>query len=175
LIHLEPDAPAAAFLDIALFGHRFPEGQDALSDWMFVALEENAATFGNRLGRILYDLDALRSLRPKDEAAHPLDERLVRMVKEKPNRAASFAGVRTPAAAKRPWRRRKRRWICSENDSVFHAEARVPRQHGFEPNIHWSRTVSKLCHRSAAPARFFSHQKIDQSYLTREKPLSSAL
>jgi tetratricopeptide (TPR) repeat protein len=60
---------------------------------MFVALEENAATFGNRLGRILYDLDALRSLRPKDETAHPLDERLVRMVKEKPNRAASFAGV----------------------------------------------------------------------------------
>jgi hypothetical protein len=55
LIHLEPDAPAAAFLDIALFGHRFPKGQDALSDWMFVALEENAATFGNRLGRILCD------------------------------------------------------------------------------------------------------------------------
>jgi tetratricopeptide (TPR) repeat protein len=93
LVRLEPDAPAAAFLDMALFGQSFPKGRDTLSDWLYVALEENAATFGNRLGRILYDLDALRSLRPKGEVTHPLDERLVGMVTERPERAASFASV----------------------------------------------------------------------------------
>src|SRR5262249_23379566 len=44
LIRLEPDAPAAAFFDVALFGSSFPKGRDALSDWMYAALEENAAT-----------------------------------------------------------------------------------------------------------------------------------
>ena len=53
LIRLEPDAPAAAFLDSALFfSPKFPKGRAALSDWMFIALQENAATFGNRLRRI---------------------------------------------------------------------------------------------------------------------------
>jgi hypothetical protein len=55
LARLEPDAPAAAFLNFALFGPSFPKGRDALPDWMFTALRQNAATFGGRLGRILYD------------------------------------------------------------------------------------------------------------------------
>jgi hypothetical protein len=74
LVRLEPDPPAAAFLDIALFGSTFPKGRDALSDWMFIALRENAATFGNQLGRILYDLHTLRSLRPENERASGLSK-----------------------------------------------------------------------------------------------------
>ena len=62
---------------------------------MFTALRQNAATFGGRLGRILYDLHALRVLRPKDEIVHPLDERLVQMVAEKPDRGETFVDVAT--------------------------------------------------------------------------------
>jgi tetratricopeptide (TPR) repeat protein len=90
LSRLEPAAPAAAFFDGALFSSSFPKGRSALSDWMFIALQENAATFGNRLGRILYDLHTLRRA---DVGPHPLDERLVQMVMDKPDRAASFARV----------------------------------------------------------------------------------
>ena len=95
LARLEPDAAAAAFLNLALFGQSFPKGRDALPEWMFTALRQNAATFGGRLGRILYDLHALRVLRPKDEIVHPLDERLVQMVAEKPDRAETFVDVAT--------------------------------------------------------------------------------
>ena len=69
LMRLQPDAPAAAFLDLALFGQGFPRGRDTLTDWMFIALRENAATFGNRLGRVLYDLHALGRA---GEGLHPL-------------------------------------------------------------------------------------------------------
>lgn len=90
LIRLEPDAPAAAFVDAMLFGPSFPNGRAALSDWLFIALQENAATFGNRLGRILYDLHILD---PTVPAAHPLDAKLVQMVEKKPERAVAFAMV----------------------------------------------------------------------------------
>ena len=49
LMRLEPDAPAAAFVDRALFGSAFQRGRDVLPDWLFVALRENAASFGGRL------------------------------------------------------------------------------------------------------------------------------
>lgn len=90
LMRLQPDPLAAAFLDLALFDHEFPRGRDALTDWMFIALQENAPTFGNRLGRILYDL---QSLHQSNEGVHPLDDRVLQMVLEKPERAMTFAGV----------------------------------------------------------------------------------
>jgi tetratricopeptide (TPR) repeat protein len=90
LARLEPDAPAAAFLDLALFGAQFPKGRPALSEWMFIALRPNAASFGNRLGRILYDLHAFGGAK---EGLHPLDERLSQMLLEKPERAIIFAAV----------------------------------------------------------------------------------
>ena len=68
LIRLEPDAPAAAFLDQALFGPNFPHGRAELPGWLFIALKENAATFGSRLGRI-FDLDALAF---EDKGPHAL-------------------------------------------------------------------------------------------------------
>jgi tetratricopeptide (TPR) repeat protein len=90
LVRLEPDAPAAAFFDLALFDQRFPKGRDALSEWLFIALRENAATFGNRLGRVLYNLHTLDRT---DEGLHPLDERLVRMLIDQPQRAVLFVSV----------------------------------------------------------------------------------
>ena len=90
LIRLEPDAPAAAFLDWALFGPGFPHGRAELPDWLFIALKENAATFGSRLGRILYDLDALAD---EDKGTHALDACLARMVTDRPERASSFSSV----------------------------------------------------------------------------------
>jgi pimeloyl-ACP methyl ester carboxylesterase len=95
LARLEPDAAGAAFLNFTLFGPSFPKGRDALPEWMFIALRQNAATLGGRLGRILYDLHTLRVLRPKDEIRHPLEERLVQMVVEKPDRAETFVDVAT--------------------------------------------------------------------------------
>ena len=90
LIRLEPDAPAAAFLDWALFGPGFPQGRAELPDWLFIALKENAVTFGSRLGRILYDLDALAD---EDKGTHALDASLARMVTDRPERASSFSSV----------------------------------------------------------------------------------
>jgi len=90
LIRLEPDAPAAAFLDLALFGPQFPKGRDALPEWLFIALSDNTAGFGDRLSRVLYDLHLLDGPR---EGAHPLDERLQQMLQEQPVRAAHFSDV----------------------------------------------------------------------------------
>lgn len=86
LIRLEPDLLAAAFLDRALFGPRFPQGRAELPDWMFIALRTNAATFGDRLARILYDLDSLH----KKNGTHALDACLCRMIAKEPHRAAFF-------------------------------------------------------------------------------------
>jgi hypothetical protein len=44
-----------------------PHGRAELPDWLFIALKENAATFGSRLGRILYDLDLLAD---EDKGTH---------------------------------------------------------------------------------------------------------
>jgi tetratricopeptide (TPR) repeat protein len=90
LIRLEPDAPAVAFLDEVLFGPSFPHGRAELLDWLYLALKENASTFGSRLGRILYDLDVLMD---EGSGTHALDASLVRMVTEKPERAFAFARV----------------------------------------------------------------------------------
>jgi Tetratricopeptide repeat len=90
LIRLEPDAPAAAFLDWALFGPSFPHGRAELPDWLYLALKENAATFGSRLGRILFDLHVLAG---EGKGTHALDACLVRMLTDKPERAFSFADV----------------------------------------------------------------------------------
>ena len=91
LMRLEPDAPAAAFVDRALFGSDFQRGRDVLPDWLFVALRENAASFGGRLARVLYDL---RGPRHTDEGgAHPLEGRLDEMLVKDPARAADFAAL----------------------------------------------------------------------------------
>ena len=91
LARLEPDAPAAAFVDLALFGADFPHGCDALPTWLFIALRENASSLGGRLGRVLYDLNGLGH--KQDEGVHPLDQRLEDMLAEDPARAADFAAV----------------------------------------------------------------------------------
>jgi hypothetical protein len=60
LMRLEPDPAAAAFLDLTLFDPRIaPAGDERLPEWLYSAVEERAANFGGRLGRILYDLDSL--------------------------------------------------------------------------------------------------------------------
>jgi tetratricopeptide (TPR) repeat protein len=92
LMRLRPDALAAAFLDLALFDQGFPCGRDSLTEWIFIALRENAATFGNRLARVLYDLHTLGRV---GEGLHPLDQRLVGMLRERPDRAITFADVAT--------------------------------------------------------------------------------
>ncbi len=88
LLRLEPDPPAAAFFDLALFGEASPEGRADLPRWLFIASSENAATFGNRLARVLYDLHGLRSA--SGAGSHPLDERLVDMLAREPSRAVAF-------------------------------------------------------------------------------------
>ncbi len=91
LARLEPDAPAAAFVDLALFGVDFPQGRDALSDWLFIALRENASSLGGRLGRVFYDLHGLG--RADGAGVHPLEKRLDDMLDEAPARATEFAAV----------------------------------------------------------------------------------
>ena len=88
---MSPTRPAAAFVDLALFGSDFPQGRDALPGWLFIACRENAASFGSRLARVLYDL---HELRPSESAGeHPLESRLQDMLDEDPTRAGQFAAV----------------------------------------------------------------------------------
>jgi tetratricopeptide (TPR) repeat protein len=87
LIRLQPDRPAAALLHETLFDTRFPRGSDRLSNWLFVATQENASTFADRLGRILFDLDILD---PKRSGPHPLDDRLIEMLRSSRTRAPLF-------------------------------------------------------------------------------------
>jgi hypothetical protein len=58
LVRLQPDRMAAAFLGMELFDPKLPEGDERLPDWMSTALMGNEAGFGDKLGRILFDLDA---------------------------------------------------------------------------------------------------------------------
>jgi hypothetical protein len=90
LTRLEPDAPAAAFVDLALFGD-FPQGRHALPEWLFTACRENAVSFGSRLARVLYDLHGQR--RSESAGEHPLESRLQGMLEEDPIRASQFAAV----------------------------------------------------------------------------------
>ena len=91
LMRLEPDPPAAAFVDLALFGSSFPQGRNALPEWLFIACRENAASFGNRLARVLHDLHELR--RSESAGEHPLERRLQDMLDEDPTRSAQFEAV----------------------------------------------------------------------------------
>ncbi|TPQ32481.1 hypothetical protein C2U70_21705 [Bradyrhizobium guangdongense] len=88
LARLEPDAPAAAFLDLALFSI-VPQGREGLTKWLSIALHENASSFGNRLARVLYDLHTLRG----DVGLHPLDQRLEEMLAQEPTLAVQFADL----------------------------------------------------------------------------------
>jgi tetratricopeptide (TPR) repeat protein len=92
LVRLQPDRPAAAFLDDALFGAPFRRGRDKLPDWLFIALRERAADFADRLSRIHYDLAVLDRGEPGE---HPLDSRLVDMLKRDPRRAIVFIHAAT--------------------------------------------------------------------------------
>ncbi|HEX8664030.1 MAG TPA: tetratricopeptide repeat protein [Beijerinckiaceae bacterium] len=87
LIRLQPDRPAAAFLDEVFFDSRFPSGPEKLLDWLFIATAENASTFADRLGRILFDLDILN---PARRGPHPLDDRLIDMLRAAPDRGGAF-------------------------------------------------------------------------------------
>jgi tetratricopeptide (TPR) repeat protein len=91
LVRLEPGRPAAAFLDLTLFDRRTaPAGDPRLPEWLYRALEERAASFGGRLGRILYDLDLLSH---ESKGPHALDACLVRMIEHEPDRVDLFANV----------------------------------------------------------------------------------
>lgn len=90
LMRLQPDRPAAAFLDRELFDSRVPQGDIRLSDWLAVTLSEAPIGFGTRLGRILFDLDEIN---PSRQGAHPLEGQLHRMLAEDPSRARAFASV----------------------------------------------------------------------------------
>jgi hypothetical protein len=91
VMRLEPDPLAAAFVDLALFGSGFPQGRDALPTWLFIACRENAASFGDRLARVIYDLHELRA--SESAGGHPLESRLQDMLGEDPRRARHFAAV----------------------------------------------------------------------------------
>ncbi len=87
LAPLQPDRPAAAFVDLALFPKALPVGHDRLPDWLFPALRDGAATLGDRLSRIFYDLAALERTA---HGSHPLDVCLAEMLRRDPTRAAAF-------------------------------------------------------------------------------------
>lgn len=101
LERLQPDPVAAPFLGLALF-RRFPDGRPEYPTWLYLALEERAASLGNRLGRIVYDLEILAggsrpdAVRPDGEcheqnaAARALNICLERMLAEEPRRALVF-------------------------------------------------------------------------------------
>jgi tetratricopeptide (TPR) repeat protein len=90
LIQLQPDKPAAAFVDIALFPSAFPNGRDELPDWLFIALQARAETFGDRISRILHDLTAVDRAEPGE---HPLDRCLIAMLRHDRSRTAVFSPI----------------------------------------------------------------------------------
>ena len=94
LAHLEPDAPAAAFLHAVLFAS-FPQGREAYPEWFFLALRERAASFGGRLSRLLYDLSLATEPAAGEPAPgpHPLMVCLLRMLSDAPERAQTFSAV----------------------------------------------------------------------------------
>lgn len=92
LIRLQPDRPAAAFVDQVLFPPNFPNGRAELPDWLFIALAERASTFSNRIRRLHYDLASLDRLEP---AEHQLDWCLGEMLRRDPVRAEVFSSAAT--------------------------------------------------------------------------------
>ncbi len=90
LVRLQPDRVAACFLDAALFEAKLPDGDDRLPHWLSLSLKGNERDFGDRLGRLLYDLDAPGVAR---NGATPLEAALIAMIEREPERVVDFAEV----------------------------------------------------------------------------------
>jgi hypothetical protein len=90
LARLQPDRMAAAFLGAELFDARFPDGDQKLPIWLSIGLTGAEDAFGNRLGRILFDLDARGVARG---GAGPLERQLARMIEQGPTQAVRFVRV----------------------------------------------------------------------------------
>jgi tetratricopeptide (TPR) repeat protein len=88
LIRLEPDPLAAAFVEAALFPPAFPQGREALPEWLLICLKDLGEELGHRLSRILYDCAALHADRAAD--AQPLAQSLDRMLTDQPERARAL-------------------------------------------------------------------------------------
>ena len=86
LARLEPDRPAAAFLDLALLSDPSPR----LPDWLFAASSESGAQFGRILSRLCFDLAELSEDRGR---ARLLEAQALKMLEAEPGRAAAFAAV----------------------------------------------------------------------------------
>lgn len=90
LIRLQPDRVAAAFLDAVLFDAKFPQGDQHLPLWLSIALQGAERDFGDRLGRVLFDLDMSGVAHA---GAAPLEACLIAMLEQEPTSAFRFAAV----------------------------------------------------------------------------------
>jgi hypothetical protein len=90
LARLKPDRLAAAFLAAELFDAKLPDGDPRLPTWLSVALAGVEDGFGNRLGRILYDLDASGVALT---GAEPLEKQLERLIEQDPQQAVRFVNL----------------------------------------------------------------------------------
>ncbi len=88
LVRLEPDKPAAAFLEAVLFPPNFPSGREELPEWLFVSLRGRVNTLADRLGRVQHDLFIV-SIR--ESVGHALDSNLVAMLEHDPTEIAAFS------------------------------------------------------------------------------------
>lgn len=88
LTRLEPDPLAAAFLEAVLFPPSFPDGREALPDWLLICLKKLGDELGVRLSRILYDCAALHADRPADSL--PLAQSLEHLLTDKPQSARAL-------------------------------------------------------------------------------------
>jgi len=90
LMRLQPDKPAAAFVDLALFRSPHTKDRDEVPHWLFIALRGRPETLTDRLSRVRYDLFTLGG---EDAGGHPLDERLLAMLGRHPESAKTFAAL----------------------------------------------------------------------------------
>ena len=90
LTRLAPDRIAAAFLAAELFDARFPDGDQMLPIWLSIALAGTEDGFANRLGRILFDMDAPGVARG---GAQSLESQLAQIIERDPAQAVRFASL----------------------------------------------------------------------------------
>lgn len=92
LRRLEPDRPAAAFVDAVLFPRdTFPQGRAELPHWLHLALKDRSSGLAQRLSRTLYDLAALNVEEGHDTS--PLDGALATMLEAEPGRVHAYEAL----------------------------------------------------------------------------------
>jgi len=92
LTPIKPDRMAAEFLGAELFDAKFPDGDPRLSRWLSIAFTGAEEGLGNRLGRVLFDMDALDVAGSR---AQSLERRLAEIIELDPMQAVRFVAVAT--------------------------------------------------------------------------------